>query len=192
MVVNVTNGSFLSSDPAISTALPVLNISCGSNCSVEQQQRMRLNVMASTILAQNTSDARYQSTEVMALPRWSMLSAAISHFRCNFAGVDSIAALALSHEDRMSVTCAPCEKPLHIAMTSRSTMNLSNFSLFAAQSESRDSCRPLISESSGGQSCPYGISSCSTVVYITVGFWGSFSADGSVSEVTRCPSNYCG
>jgi hypothetical protein len=77
-------------------------------------------------------------------------------------------------------------------MTSRSTMNLSNFSLFAAQSESRDSCRPLTSQSSGGQSCPYGISSCSTVAFITVGFWTSFAADGSVSDVIRCPSNYCG
>ncbi len=192
MVVNVTNGSFLASNPSISTALPVLNISCGSNCSVEQQQRMHLNVMSSTILAQNTSDEPYQSAAVMALPRWSMVSAANSHLRCNFSGVDSIAALALRDANRMSVTCAPCEKPFHIAMTSRSTMNLSKFSLFAAQLESRDSCRPLSSQSSGGQSCPYGISACSTVAYITVGFWASFAADGSVSDIIRCPSNYCG
>jgi hypothetical protein len=192
IVVNVTDRSFLSSDPSISMVLPVLVISCGSNCSVEQQQRMRLNVIGSSILAQNTSDERYQSAAVMSLPRWSMLSGTNSHLRCNFAGVDSIAALILSDVDRISVTCATCAKPFHIAMTSRSTINLINFSLVAAQLESRDSCRPLNSQPSVGQSCPYGISSCSTVVYVTVGFWTRFTADGIISDVIRCPSNYCG
>jgi hypothetical protein len=191
MVVNITNGSFLSSDPSISLLLPVLKISCGSNCSVEQQQRVRLNVMDSTILAETPSDQRYPSAAVMVLPRRSKLSAVNSYLRCNFSGLGSIAALSRSDADQMLVTCAPCEKPFHVARTSQSTMNLSSFSAFAAETEAGDSCRP-ISKSTGLQSCPYGISTCSTVTDITVGFWTSFAADGSVGNATRCPSNYCG
>jgi hypothetical protein len=191
IVVNIANGSHLSSDPSISVLLPVLNISCGLNCSIEQQQRVRLNVIDSTVLAQNPFEQSYESAIVMALPRESILSAENSYLRCDFPSVDNVAALVFSDADRMSVTCAPCDKPFHIAMTSRET-NLSMFSAFAAQTETPDSCRPLTSKSSGKQSCPYGISTCDTTAYITVGFWTSFSANGSIGDAIHCPSNYCG
>jgi hypothetical protein len=81
-------------------------------------------------------------------------------------------------------------------MTSR-MMNLSMFPSFAAQAAPPDSCYPLISKSSGltsgqVQNCPFGISSCSTIANVTVGFWANFMADGNMSDATRCPPNYCG
>jgi hypothetical protein len=36
------------------------------------------------------------------------------------------------------------------------------------------------------------MSSCSTAAYITVGFWTSFSVNGSIGDVIHCPSSYCG
>jgi hypothetical protein len=120
------------------------------------------------------------------MPRSSIFTAENSYVRCNFTSYDSIAALALKDAHRISVACASC-KPFHIAVTSR-VMILSNISAVSAQSETVDSCRPLTSN----QSCPYGISPCSTVAYVAVGFWTTFAADGSIGEATPCPSNYCG
>jgi hypothetical protein len=42
------------------------------------------------------------------------------------------------------------------------------------------------------QQCPYGVSFCSTIANVTVGFWTKFTADGNILEAIRCPSNYCG
>jgi hypothetical protein len=46
--------------------------------------------------------------------------------------------------------------------------------------------------SNNAQQCPYGLGFCFTVVNVSVGFWASFSADGRLSNATRCPQNYCG
>jgi hypothetical protein len=194
MVVNIS-GSVLSTDPSISIALPILNISCGSNCSAAQQKRVRLYVENSTLLAQNPSGESYQSAAVMSLPRVSPVTAANSVLRCNFTSDDSIAALAKADVKRILITCAPCDKPFFIAMTSR-TLNLSVFSSFAEQAATSDSCRPLISKSLAATSdkvkCPFGISSCTTIAKVAVGFWANFTANGSISDATRCPPNYCG
>jgi hypothetical protein len=40
--------------------------------------------------------------------------------------------------------------------------------------------------------CPFGISSCTTIAKVAVGFWANFTANGSISDATRCPPNYCG
>jgi len=101
MVVNITNGSLLSSDPSISALLPVLNISCGSNCSAEQQQRVRLNVIGlhhprskpvRSALSINRGHGAAETLEAVCQR--------IHTLRCNFSGVDSIAALARSDADR--------------------------------------------------------------------------------------------
>jgi hypothetical protein len=195
MVVNIT-GSVLSTDPSIGTALPALNISCGSNCTAAQQKRVRLYIENSTLLAQAPSGQSLQSAAVMSLPSGALVTAANSSLRCDFTSADSIAALAKTDAERISISCAPCDKPFFVAMTSR-TMNLSTFSSFAAQAAPPDSCRPLISKSSGltsekEQHCPFGISSCSTIANVTVGFWTNFTADGNISDAARCPPNYCG
>jgi hypothetical protein len=196
MVVNITNGSALSTDPSISVMLPVLNMSCGLNCSNEQQQRLRLNVLNSTLLAQNPSEQPYQSALVMSLPRWSPVFAANSFVNCSFKGTDNIAVIVRPENNIVVVTCSPCAKAFSIAMASRS-MNLSKFSSYAVQSRISESCRPLIlksldSLSDQEQQCPFGVSFCSTIAIITVGFWTNFPTDGSISYSIRCPSNYCG
>jgi hypothetical protein len=196
MVINITNRSALSTDPSISVTLPVLNISCGLNCSIEQQQRLRLNVLNSSLLAQNPSEQPYQSALVMSLPRWSPVFAANSFLNCSFKGADNIAVIIRPENNLVVATCAPCAKAFSIAMASRS-MPLSQFSSYAVQSRISESCRPLFlktldSFSDKEQQCPFGFSFCSTIAIITVGFWTNFSADGSISNAIRCPSNYCG
>jgi hypothetical protein len=192
MIVDIINGSNLSADPSISTVLPVLNIYCGFNCSVEQQQRMRLNIADSSLLAQNLSPSQFPSAAVLSLPGSSLILATNSLVSCNFTGFENIAVISRSSADRFVINCAPCEKPFFIATSSR-TLDLKNLALFAAS----ESCRPSTLKSFGStsekeQHCPFGVSSCSTVVNIAVGFWANFTPDGDVSDATRCPLQYCG
>jgi hypothetical protein len=199
LTVDITNKSVLSTDPSISVALPVLNISCGLTCSFEQQKRFRLNVMDSTIRAHN-QDQQSQSAAVLSLPRMLRLSAENSFVNCSFTGIDNIAVLVMRSpaDGSVSVFCAPCSRPFTIAMTSGS-MNLNNFSSFELQTTSADSCRTLnvMSQNANVTSvsenqCPFGFSFCSTIANVAVGFWANFSSDGSIGDAVRCPPNYCG
>jgi hypothetical protein len=196
MVVVITSGSIISTDPSISVFLPVLNMSCGLNCTIEQQKRFRLNVTNSTLLAQNPYGQPYRSASVLSLPILSLVTAANSFLNCSFKSSDNVAVLVESGSDQMVVSCAPCEKPFTIAMASRS-MNWDKLSSFSVQSGNSVSCRPLILKTFGSisdkeQQCPFGFSFCSTITNITVGFWTKFSVDGSISDAILCPPNYCG
>jgi hypothetical protein len=196
LTVDIANKSVISTDPSISVALPVLNISCGSNCSFEQQKRLRLNVMDSTIRAHNQAQQSHESALVMSLPRMLRLFAENSFVNCSFTGDNNTAVLVIrsSAIGSVSVSCAPCTRPFTIAMTSRS-MSLSNFSAFESQTMSADSCRTLNltdSRSDIDQQCPFGFSFCSTITNVAVGFWANFSSDGSIGNAVRCPQNYCG
>jgi hypothetical protein len=190
LIVDIRH-SIASTDPSMSAVLPVLNISCGLGCPIQQQQRIRINITSSTLLAENALRERFHSASVMALPPNSVLSAADSRLMCEFESFDSIAVLAFKYADQLSLACAPCVKPVHIAMTSRS-MNLINYSKWVLKLETPDSCRSLVSKALDKQSCPYGVSSCNTVANVAMGFWTSFAADGSVGDAIPCPSNYCG
>lgn len=197
MVVNITDGSVLSTNPSIRTDLPALNISCGFQCSEEHQKRLHLNVLNSALVAQNKLDKPYASAMVMSLPRWSLLSATSSFVNCSFMGADNIAVLVVLEANRsVLVTCSSCFRPFSIALAS-SSVNLSKVPSFVAASVTQDSCRSLaltssISTSDREQQCPFGFSFCSTIANITVGYWAKFASDGSIGDAVRCPSNYCG
>jgi hypothetical protein len=191
MLVNITNGSILSTSPSISTTLPALNISCGFNCSLEQQTRITLSIINSTVLAQS-ADNQFRSASVLSIPRWLLVSAMNSFVDCTFRGTDALAVHSANNSDDaiFSVYCAPCDKPFEIALTS-SRLNLADFSSVRQQV----SCRSMnlkSGSSSSVQRCPYGISYCSTIVTVTEGFWANFTADGSVGDAIMCPANYCG
>jgi hypothetical protein len=197
MVVNITDGSVLSTDPSIRTDLPALNVSCGFYCSKERQKRLHLNVLNSALVAQNKLDKPYASAMVMSFPRWLLLYATSSFVNCSFMGADNIAVLAVLESNRsVLVTCSSCFRPFSIALAS-SSVNLSKIPSFVAASVTQDSCRPLnlsssISTSEREQQCPFGFSFCSTIANITVGYWAYFASDGSIGDAIRCPANYCG
>jgi hypothetical protein len=196
LTVSITDGSIISTDLSMSMFLPILNIFCGQVCSEEQQKRIYLNLRGSSLVAQAPHDQRYASAMVLSLPRWLTVSANNSFLNCGFKGIDSIAVLVKSDSNRTFVTCAPCEKPFSVALTS-SSVELSSFASLALQSGTLGSCRPLALKSLNSfsdkeQQCPFGFSFCSTVANINVGFWTSSAANGSFSDATRCPSNYCG
>jgi hypothetical protein len=190
--------SVLTTDPSISVALPVLNISCGLKCPIEQQKRLRLNVTQSTMAAQNQAQQFYESAVVMSFPMSLHFSANKSFLNCSFTDNNNTALLLFRSADNgsISVTCASCIRPFSVAISSRS-MLLSQFSNFENQIASGDSCHPLNlasldSSSITEQKCPFGFSVCSTVALITVGFWANVSSRGSIGKATRCPPNYCG
>jgi hypothetical protein len=191
MDVKIINGSVLATSPFVSIDLPSLNISCGVNCSEEQQKRIRIDVVNS-ILVSWSKDQEHRSSIVMSLPKFSRVMAERSFVKCQFKGSSNLAVLTTdtSHPQSLIVSCAPCEKPFEIALTSTS------FDLrFLSAFRQRKSCRALNLASKSSpltQRCPFGISFCSTVVKVTSGFWVTFTADGSISSAIYCPSNYCG
>jgi hypothetical protein len=199
MVVNMTNGTVLSTDPSLSAILPALNITCGINCKIEQQQRLHLKVFNSTLLAHSRSKSEQisPSSIIISLPRRILVSSENSYVNCSFNDNQNIAVIGTHDGERsVLVSCAPCARPFFIARTSRS-MNLNLVSSFTEQIGTSDSCRSLDLKLSGStsdkvQQCPFGVSYCSTIITVTVGFWTNFTADGNVIDAVRCPSNYCG
>jgi hypothetical protein len=175
------------------SSTPALNISCGSNCSQLQQQRIHVRFQNFNISAYSEARAaQYDTSAMMSLPASAVVySARNSSLNCLFNFTDNVAVLisntgaALS--PHMTLSCAPCARPFEIALTSR-TLDFSNFS--SVKKFGQGLCQTTASSSL--QQCPYGIAFCSTIVNVSVGFWVSFSANGKVGAATRCPPNYCG
>jgi trimeric autotransporter adhesin len=117
MVVNITNESALTTNPAINDALPALNISCGLNCTSGQQMQLHLHFQNSALLAQTLNGQISQTAILMSLPRWTRVSAAKSSMQCDFSNPRSMAVLARNSADRTVLSCSPCDKPLFIAVT---------------------------------------------------------------------------
>ena len=193
MVVNITNESVLTTNPAINVALPALNISFGPNFTFHQQKRLQIHFQNSSLLVESPNGQLSQSAIAAALPRWATVSSVNSSMFCDFSSPRGIAILARKDADRYDLSCSPCDRPLSIAATSR-TMDLSTLSQFVEQVATADSCHPVVVKTAGDedQHCPFGFFSCTTTVNITVGFWAVFKTDGNVSAATLCPSNYCG
>jgi hypothetical protein len=190
-LLNITGGSVLSMSSSINSVLPALKFSCGMNCSVEQQKRMQLSVLSSTLLAQSET-LKCRSAIVMSIPLWSSVLAQNSFVTCNFQGTEGLAVLVSNASDSQTIlaSCSPCETPFEIALTS-TNLNLGEFSSI----KQRNCCHALslISGfSSSAQRCPFGIATCSTTVSVVPGFWAKFSANGSISDAVFCPSKYCG
>jgi hypothetical protein len=187
MEVSIANGSILSTSPSISVVLPALRISCGFNCSIEQQSRIRLTIADSLVLAISESTA-FRSAVIMSMPNSSTLVAKSAFAKCSFEGTGELAVLTAADRSFVTVSCAPCEKPFEIALSSKS-LNLGNFSSF----RQRQSCRASVPDSgTRAQRCPFGISHCSTIVNVTAGFWTNYTENGSISSAIYCPANYCG
>jgi hypothetical protein len=107
--------------------------------------------------------------------------------KCIASFVNNVAVRAASNQQLVTFSCAPCERPFEIALTS-STLNLNNFHNVSNLGE--NVCQGTASNNV--QQCSYGLGFCFTIVNVSVGFWASFSADGRLSNATRCPQKYCG
>jgi hypothetical protein len=163
---------------------PALYVSCGFNCTLSNQQRIRITLTNSRFEASYSPESQFALSAVMSLPRWSPVLAEHSYLSCNFKGFNDLAVLASLSDQALLFTCASCLRPFEIAMTS-SLLDMKDLSSTVGELQ----CRSL---GSSLQQCPFGVDFCSTVVKITVGFWSTFNADGSMTTATRCPPNYCG
>jgi hypothetical protein len=170
------------------SSTPALNVSCGSSCSGLQQRRITLMFQNSNLSSYSEADStpNFESSAIMSLPKASIVRSDNSLLNCNFIVSNNLAILAAFNQHFVTITCAPCVKPYQIALTS-TTLNLSSFHNVTKQSQQ---CQSV--SSGNAQRCPYGVVVCSTIVSISVGFWATFSADGTLSNATRCPQNYCG
>jgi hypothetical protein len=169
---------------------PALNISCGSNCSQSQQQRINIRFkIFNTSAYSGTFTKQYDSSAILSLPMFSVVrSDRISSLNCLFNFTHNGAILFTNTGAVFSMfSCAPCERSFEIAQTSR-TLELSNVQ--NVKNLGHRLCQPTAS--SDLQQCPFGVPFCSTTVNVSVGFWASFSADGKLASATRCPPNYCG
>jgi hypothetical protein len=197
MLAIISNGSVLYNDPSISTTTPVLSLSCGMQCHFNQQQLLELRIMDSQLISQSHSNEVFDGVRAMSIPMRSSLHAQNSSITCWFSSIDAVTVLGKAHaEDSIEVSCDACAKPFEFSPTS-SSMELSKYSTFTNLISKLDSCRPLIMSSTDAnsyelQQCPFGISICSTIVNVTIGFWTNFTEDGDISRATRCPTRYCG
>jgi hypothetical protein len=169
---------------------PALNISCGSNCSQSQQQRINIRFQNFSISAHSEArTAQYDSSAMLSLPTLSVVdSDRNSSLNCLFNFTHNGAILFTNTGAAFSTfSCAPCARSFEIAQTSR-TLELSNVQ--NVRNLGQRLCQPTAS--SDLQQCPFGVPFCSTTVNVSVGFWASFSADGKLGSATRCPPNYCG
>jgi hypothetical protein len=171
------------------SSTPALNISCGSNCSQSQQQRISIRVKNFNISAYSaTLTKQYDSSAIMSLPTLSNVDSDRSFsLNCLFNFTNNGAILITNTGAAVSTfSCAPCGRSFEIAQTSH-TLELSNFQNVKNLGQV---CKATASIDL--QQCPFGVPLCSTIVKVSVGFWASFSSDGKLSETTRCPQNYCG
>ncbi len=168
---------------------PALHISCGSNCSFFQQQLVNVNFQNSILSSYYAADSRQSdSSAVVLLPNASIVHSENSLLKCIVSSdVNNVALRAASNQQFVTFSCAPCERPFEIALIS-SILNLNNFHNVTNLGEKV--CQGTASNNV--QQCPYGLGFCFTIVNVSVGFWASFSADGRLSNATRCPQNYCG
>ncbi len=172
------------------SSTPALNISCGANCSQSQQQRINIRFQNFNISAYSEARAKqYDSSAMMSLPLSSVLSSdRNSSLNCLFNFINNVAVLITNAGAAfLTFVCAPCARPFEIAQTS-DTLELSNFQNVTSLTQTL--CKTTAS--SDLQQCAYGLTFCSTIVNVSVGFWASFSADGKLGAATRCPRNYCG
>jgi hypothetical protein len=164
-----------------------LNISCGSDCSFMQQQRMTIHFQNSNLSSYSEVDSTsIDYSAIMSLPNSSIVHYENSFLNCNFRGVFNKLVLADTKQQRVSLSCERCKHSFQYALTLE-TLNLSNFR-YALNPERQ--CQNTSSYDS--LQFPYGFSFCSTVVRVSVGFWSRFSADGKLGNSTRCPKKYCG
>jgi hypothetical protein len=172
------------------SSTPALNISCGSNCSQSQRQRINIRFQKFNISAYSEPRTKkYDSSAMISLPASSSIdSDRNSSLNCLF-NLTNYAAILITNTGAAFLTfvCAPCARPFEIAQTSR-TLELSNFQNVTNLGQRL--CQPTAS--SDLQQCPFGVPFCSTTLNISVGFWASFSANGTVGNAIRCPQNYCG
>jgi len=189
--MNVTmHWSLVLIEPSIT---PAFNVSCGSNCSRLQQQRIKVRFQNFNISAYSEARAvQYDTSAMMSLPTSSVVdSDRKSSLNCLFNFINNVAILiantGAAFSPFVTLSCAPCARPFEIAQTSR-TLDLSNFQ--NVTNLGKMLCKTTAS--SDLQQCPYGLAFCSTIVNVSVGFWASFSADGKLGNATHCPRNYCG
>jgi hypothetical protein len=172
---------------------PALNISCGSNCSQLQQQRINIRFQNFNISAHSEARAmQYDSSAMMSLPASSVVdSDRNSSLNCLFDFNNNLAVLITNITNTganfSTFSCSPCARSFEIAQTSR-TLELSNVQNVTNLGQRL--CQRAASINL--YQCPFGVPLCSTIVNVSVGFWASFSADGKVGNATRCPRNYCG
>jgi hypothetical protein len=175
--------SFVSVEPS---STPAVSISCGSNCSILQQQRISISFQNSNFSAISMAAQKFDSSAIMTLPNsWAVYSEN-SFLNCSFNFTNNVAIYAATNDQSLSVSCTPCAHLFEIAWTS-SALALKD--LREAVNLGQQQCRTL--PSSSAQQCPFGVNFCSTIINMTVGFWASF-VDGNLSKATRCPTNYCG
>jgi hypothetical protein len=170
--------------------VPALNISCGSNCSRSQQQRISIRFQNFNISAYSGSFAKqYDSSLMISLPASSVVdSDRNSSLNCRFNFTNNGAILITNTGAAiLTFSCSPCARSFEIAQTSR-TLDLSNFQ--NVRKLGQRLCQNTAS--SDLQQCPFGVPFCSTTVNVSVGFWASFSADGKLGNAIQCPPNYCG
>jgi hypothetical protein len=170
---------------------PALNISCGSNCSQAQQQRINIRFQNVNMSAHSeTRTNQYVSSAMMTLPASSSVdSDRNSSLNCLFNFTIN-GAILITNTGALFLTfsCAPCARTFEIAQTSR-TLELSNFE--NVKNLGNQLCQSIAPRSTL-QQCPFGVPFCSTIVNVSVGFWANFSADGKLGNAIQCPRNYCG
>jgi hypothetical protein len=168
---------------------PALNISCGSNCSQAQQQRIYIRFQNFNITAYSETK-EYDSSAMMSLPVSSVVdSDRYSSLKCLFNFTNNGAILITVTGGAFSTfSCAPCAKSFEIAQTSRA-FELKNFQ--NVTNLGNQLCQSIAPRSTS-QQCPYGVPFCSTIVNVSVGVWATFSADGKFNHASPCPRNYCG
>jgi hypothetical protein len=169
---------------------PALNVSCGSSCSQLQQQRINIRFKNFNVSAYSgTRTKQYDSSAMMSLPASSVVdSDRSSSLNCLFNFTNNGAVLTTNTAAASStLSCSPCARSFEIAQTSR-TLELNNFQNVANLGQRL--CQSTASIDL--QQCPFGVPLCSTTVNVAVGFWASFSADGTLGGAARCPRNYCG
>jgi hypothetical protein len=173
------------------SSTPALNVSCGSHCSILQQQRISIGFQNSNFSAISKAATQFDSSAIVTLPTNSLAVVSenftnSSYLNCDFNFTSNVALLADTNDQSLSVFCKPCAKPFQTASAS-STLALKDLNEVVKLGQQQ--CRSLASSSA--QQCPFGVGFCSTIINMTVGFWANF-VNGSLSKATRCPTNYCG
>ena len=185
-VINVViDQSNLSTLPS---STPLLNVSCGLNCSISEQKLVYIVFHKSKMSAISMSNEKFVSSAIASFPMFGILYSENSFFDCNFTVFDHVAFMAaLSDQSAILLSCKPCPSSFEIASTS-SDLDARNLQKIINLGDQQ--CKSLASSSA--QQCPYGVAFCSTIVDMTVGYWSNFSTDGLMLNPSLCPPSYCG
>jgi hypothetical protein len=166
-----------------------LNVSCGVDCSLQTQQLIFVSFSSTNMSLLDVSSSSSDSV-LYALPAGAVVSSQGSFASCRPASTSAVAVFSYSNSRAKYLACGSCADPFHVALSSQ------DFAIESSQSALNMRCIRLTSNNAS-QSCPFGVTFCTTVSVITQGFWTNFKRKDAppfyeVNSIVLCPLGYCG